>query len=65
MITEPYMVPGSAEEDLQRVVKFQSQLRIGSYDFSQNYDHVKKMVNCLDSTFDSFSSDVMPCSVTE
>jgi len=30
------------------VVNFNSQLRIGSYDFEQNYDHVSKMLTCID-----------------
>lgn len=47
----------------KRVVSTQSQLRMGSYDFDQNYDHVKKMLDCLNETFMNSGTTPAPCSV--
>ena len=46
-----------------RVLSLQSQLRMGSYDFDQNYDHVKKMLDCLNDTFMNANTTPAPCSV--
>lgn len=58
MITEPYY-DGTNEV---RQVKLQSQLRIGSSDFGQNYNHVKAMLDCINSGYSQYTSAEMPCS---
>ena len=66
MQTEPLAGAALAqgEESSDREVKMQSQLRIGSYDFDQNYDHVQQMVKCLDDAFDDTSRKPLPCSIS-
>ena len=58
MWTEPITVNGKE----QRYIQMQSQLRMGSYDFDQNYYHVKYMIDCINKDYDSHSSSEMPCS---
>ena len=44
------------------VVNIFSQLRVGKNDFSENYDHVQTMLNCLDKQLPSNFSAFQPCS---
>ena len=61
MVSEVYTDGGTILPE--RVISIQSQLRMGSYDFDQNYDHVKKMLDCLNQTFENSSTKPAPCSV--
>ena len=45
-----------------RILNIQSQLRMGSCDFEQNYYHVEKMLTCLDNMFGSYTQVPLPCS---
>ena len=45
-----------------RLITLQSQLRMGSYDFEQNYFHVKTILDCLNQTFNNASTTPAPCS---
>ena len=40
----------------------QSQLRIGSYDFKANYDHVKKFYHCADKELHEYKDGPTACS---
>jgi uncharacterized protein (DUF1499 family) len=60
MTTMPYK--GSDQQEM-RLLNFQSQLRIGSYDFDQNYQHIKDMLDCLNEAYNTYSNPEMPCSV--
>ena len=60
IITEPYT---NANNQEMRLIQLQSSLRIGSYDFDQNYYHVKNMLDCIDKAYSQFTGDPMPCSV--
>ena len=62
MITEPYTLVTSTETKEARLLSIQSQLRIGSYDFDQNYEHVHKIMDCLNKTFQNASQQPAPCS---
>ena len=43
------------------VVEMQSQLRMGKYDFMQNYHHVKTILDCLNNV-NEYKKDPPPCS---
>ena len=58
IISEPY---GATSQ--QRVLTMQSQLRMGSSDFQQNYNHVKIVLDCLNARFLNQSATPRPCSV--
>ena len=47
----------------QRKIEMQSQLRMGSYDFDQNYEHVQMILDCLNDTFMNADTEPEPCSV--
>ena len=64
MISNEYLASG-ATIPISRKLSLQSQLRMGSYDFDQNYDHTKKMIDCLNDTFMNASATPAPCSVTD
>ena len=58
MITEEVEIDGKTE----RVLSLQSQLRIGSYDFDQNYQHIKDMLDCLNNSLGGLPAIDKPCS---
>ena len=60
MIFEPYTGTGSS--GTSRVLKIQSQLRMGSSDFEQSYDHVKKILDCMNDTYGNAETQPLPCS---
>lgn len=62
MVTEPFTQSGAKTPS--RKLSIQSQLRMGSYDFDQNYDHSKKMLDCLNDTFGNAAATPDPCSLT-
>ena len=45
-----------------RKISIMSQLRMGSYDFDQNYDHVNQVLDCLNDTFMNYGTQPAPCS---
>ena len=49
IISEPYELDNKAV----RKLSIQSQLRIGSNDFDQNYEHVNEFLDCLNDTFEN------------
>lgn len=61
IITEVYQ-PSDPTALESRNLKIQSQLRIGRYDFDQNYEHVKLMLDCLNDTFMNATEKPAPCS---
>ena len=44
-------------------LKMQSQLRIGSGDFLQNYNHIKSVLDCLNKEYDNKGGLPRPCSL--
>ena len=64
-IDDLYMVVENYKVDLPQIAKLslQSQLRMGSSDFMQNYDHIKIMLDCLNKAYDNSSQTPAPCSI--
>ena len=60
MILEPFTGVGSDESS--RLLKIQSQLRMGTLDFDKNYDHVKNILDCMNDTFGNADTPPLPCS---
>mmetsp|Transcript_5865 Transcript_5865/g.7077 ORF Transcript_5865/g.7077 Transcript_5865/m.7077 type:complete len:204 (-) Transcript_5865:83-694(-) len=59
IVQEPYDAGVSGE---QRVLRLQSQLRMGKSDFEQNYNHVKTILDCIDDELTTFNNP-RPCSL--
>ena len=61
MQVQQYSVGGSS--DINTIVlEVQSQLRMGSSDFMQNYNHIKIILDCLDKHYDNYDKTPLPCS---
>ena len=60
-LTYPY-----GQQSSQRAIKMQSQLRMGKSDFEQNYNHIKTVLDCIDSS-DKLKTvaNPAPCSLTD
>lgn len=62
IISEPYELVTSTESKTVRKLSVQSQIRIGSNDFDQNYEHVNEFLDCLNDTFENSNQQPAPCS---
>ena len=62
IVAQPY--PNLSMEPDQVQLSMQSQLRLGSGDFMQNYNHIKAVLDCLNTSFENADAMPRPCSLT-